>query len=84
MRLAAGGGATAVAVTRGLTFAQELRATAGDAVPVTRTAIGPIRAATHTTGPAAVSSITTALPATPAPAGTATIHVAPKGRAVKH
>lgn len=79
MRLTAGRGATVVAVTRGLTFAQEPRATAGDAVPATLIAIGPIRAVAHTTSRAAGSAITTALPATATPAGTGTIHVAPKG-----
>ena len=84
MRLATRRGATVVTVTQGPTLAQEPHATARDAVPATLMAIDLIRAATHTTGPAAVSAITTALPTTPAPAGTATIHVAPKGRGTKH
>ena len=84
MRLAAGRGATVVVATRGLTFAQEPLVTAGDAVPATPIAIGPIRAVAHTTGPVAVSGTTTALPATAAPVGTGTIHVAPKGSPAKH
>lgn len=42
MRLAAGRGATVVAVTRGLTFPKDPRATAGDGVPATLIAISPI------------------------------------------
>ena len=57
MRLAVGRGATVVAVSRGLTFAQRPPATTGDAVPVTLTTIDPIRAATHATNPAAVSAL---------------------------
>ena len=76
IRLAAGRGTTA-AVARRPTFTRQLHTTAGDAVPATRIAIGPIRAATQPTGRAAESAITTALPATVALAGTHAIRVAP-------
>ena len=76
IRLAAGRGTTA-AVARRPTFARQLHTTAGDTVPATRIAIGPIRAATQPTGRAAESAITTAPPATVALAGTHAIRVAP-------
>lgn len=75
IRLAAGRGTTA-AVARRPTFTRQLHTTAGDTVPATRTAIGPIRAATQPAGRAAESAITTTLPATVELAGTHAIRVA--------
>ena len=84
MCLAGGRGTTVVAVAQRLTFTQQPRATAVDAVPVTLIAIGPIGAAAHTIGRAGEAAITTALPATAALVGTHTIRVVDSEKAVEH
>ena len=76
IRRAVARGITAT-VARRPTFTRQLHTTAGDTVPATRIAIGPIRAATRTTGRTAELAITAPLPATVALAGTHAIRVAP-------